>query len=139
MRNEPFSARYSIDPETGCWIWQRATSADGYGRVSVGGKVIPAHRRAYELLVGPIPKGLTIDHLCRNRPCVNPDHLEPVTNRENILRGNTLPAANAAKTHCKYGHPFSPENTWHDLKRGWRKCRTCMRASTQEWREKQAA
>jgi hypothetical protein len=83
-----------------------------------------AHRVAFEWLVGPVPKGLVLDHLCRNRGCVNPSHLEPVTQQVNTLRGAGPAARNANKAHCKWGHEFTPENTGVD-KRGKRWCKTC--------------
>src|SRR6266576_3456485 len=86
-----------------CWPWQ-ANRGRGYGNVWIAGRMYRAHRVAYELLIGPIPEGLTLDHLCRNRGCVNPAHLEPVTSRENTLRGEGISANNARKTHCKHGH-----------------------------------
>lgn len=110
--------------DDGCWEWQGHTTR-GYGRVHRDGRTHAVHRLAYELLVGPIPAGLTIDHLCRNRACFNTAHLEPVTLRENILRGETIAAENAAKTHCKNGHPFDDENTGRDKTRGARYCREC--------------
>jgi hypothetical protein len=92
-----------------------------------------AHRLAYELFVGPIPEGQTIDHLCRNRPCVNPGHLEVVDMRTNLLRGSSPTAQNARKTHCKHGHEFTPENT--ALKQGrYRICRTCRARRNREYR-----
>ena len=84
------------------------------------------HRAIYEKFVGPIPDGLTIDHLCRNRLCVNPAHLEPVTLAANVLRGESLPAKNARKTHCPKGHPYDETNT-HITKQGWRICKACNR------------
>lgn len=126
----------TIDPDTGCWVWQRAKNREGYGRMSVpnshraGGGVWFAHRVSYEVFVGPIPEGLVLDHLCRNRACVNPDHLEPVTHKTNLRRGETLQAANLLKTHCPYGHEFSPENT-RIIPRG-RRCIACERRRARE-------
>lgn len=111
---------------TDCWVFAGRKHPDGYGRVKGGGRMRQAHRVLYEALVGPIPDGLTIDHLCRVRACVNPLHLEPVTNRENILRGEGWPARNARKTHCAYGHPFDEANTYVDPS-GRRTCRACRR------------
>jgi len=93
-----------------CIEWQGYILANGYGQIHLrkgkGGKV-QAHRYVYEKAIGAIPEGLELDHLCRNRKCVNPNHLEPVTRRENLLRGETIPARNAAKTHCPKGHDYS--------------------------------
>ncbi|HEV2928117.1 MAG TPA: HNH endonuclease signature motif containing protein, partial [Propionibacteriaceae bacterium] len=94
-----------------CWPWTANRMDSGYGRYSIDGRSKLAHRISYELSVGSIPDGLQIDHLCRNKPCVNPTHLEAVTQRENLLRGDTVPARNAARTHCANGHEFTPENT----------------------------
>ena len=93
----------------------------------MAGKHFLAHRMIYELLVGPIPDGLEIDHLCRNRGCVNPGHMEPVTHRENLMRGDTVAAANPAKTHCIRGHPYDDENTYRYGSH--RYCRACNKAS----------
>ena len=84
-----------------------------------------SHRYAYELVIGPIPKGLTLDHLCRVRGCVNPGHLEPVTQRENTLRGTSPVAANPGKTHCPSGHPYKKPHLYIN-KRGGRQCLTCI-------------
>lgn len=121
----------------GCWIWTGARSNTGYGiaeqpcSCGEASKPRPAHRVVYEALVGPIPDGLQLDHLCRTRACVNPVHLDPVTTRENTLRGTGPSAVNAAKTHCDYGHEFTPENTYVKPRRGRanhsRECRACRR------------
>ena len=97
-----------------------------------------AHRVAYEALIGPIPKGLCLDHLCRVRYCVNPAHLEPVTVRENVLRGISPPAVNARKRLCKNGHALSGRNLYLKTRYGWpgRECRTCKRLLARRWRER---
>lgn len=109
-----------------CWEWAGAHNPDGYGTAYPASKPRGAHRVVYELLVGPIPEGLTIDHLCRNRGCVNPDHMETVPKSVNILRGVGPGALNAAKTHCPQGHPYDTENTYVKPD-GQRVCRTCKR------------
>jgi hypothetical protein len=125
-----FTAKYEVKP-SGCWEWTGATSNMNrgptgnwrYGMFRPGGRVndIGAHRWAYVHHKGKIPPGMVLDHLCRNPLCVNPDHLEPVTNKTNLARGFN---ANAAKTECKRGHKFTPENT-RIGKRGNRICRRC--------------
>ena len=112
-----------------CWLWTGRIDRGGYGRYGENGG--GAHRTSYEWFVGPIPDGLHIDHLCRVRRCVNPDHLEPVTCRENLMRGEGIAVKNARKTHCKYGHPFTPESTYNE--RGHRMCRECTRAYHQAY------
>jgi hypothetical protein len=112
---ERFMAKVSARPD-GCWQWMGATDRYGYGLSLFYGRrerKHMAHRVAYEQFVGPIPEGLVIDHLCRNKGCVNPDHLEPVTIGENVLRGETIPARNLLKTHCHRGHEFTPESTYY--------------------------
>jgi len=125
---ERFEAKFIPEPMSGCWIWT-AWLSDGYGLIKNDGRTIIAHRLAYELYKGPIPDGLELDHLCRNRCCVNPDHLEPVTRQANILRGMGLCAENAKKTHCSNGHPYDEKNTYVRKRvSGGRACRTCGRA-----------
>ena len=108
---------------TGCWLWTASITRSGYGHFRIGSKLHPAHRVAYELSIGQIPEGLQLDHLCRVRRCVNPKHLEPVTNQENCLRGDN---AQRRKTHCPKGHPYDVKNTIHK-KDNRRICRTCTR------------
>jgi hypothetical protein len=113
-----------VEKTPDCWLWVGTRDQKDYGKFWNGTTAVIAHRYAYELLVGPIPDGLHIDHLCRVHRCVNPDHLEAVTNRENVLRGEGPTAINAAKTHCIHGHEFTPENTITN-RLGHRWCRTC--------------
>lgn len=119
--------KYTRPAENGCWEWIGSTNG-GYGKITINKRTYKAHRVTYELFVGPIPAGLDIDHLCRNHGCVNPAHLEPVTRRENLLRGVGTTARNAAKTHCPRGHAYTPENT-HRRADGSRRCRICGRAA----------
>lgn len=117
----------------GCWITEYKLKRDGYSRVKIKGKAALAHRVTYQVLVGPIPDGLTLDHLCRNRGCCNPYHLEPISLVENIMRGDGFGARNARKTHCNKGHEFTDENT-RTYKNG-RWCRTCVRERSTERRK----
>ena len=106
-----------------CVLWQWKTDRQGYGHINIGGRWYFAHRLTYEAVNGPIPEGLVIDHLCRTPTCILPEHLEVVTRRENTLRGETLAAANAAKTHCYRGHPLT--DVVMDGRK--RRCRECRR------------
>jgi hypothetical protein len=110
---------------SGCWLWLGKTT-NGYGYIRVEQRLVTTHRFAYELLVGPIPAGLELDHLCRTRHCCNPMHLEPVTKTENIRRGDSAAGLNARKTHCPSGHEYSAENTYRSPA-GARYCRECSR------------
>lgn len=124
---ERIASKIEVD-ENNCWLWTATQNGYGYGQLWWGGSACYAHRVIYQLLVGEIPVGLQLDHLCRVRHCVNPVHLEPVTNRENLLRGDTFAARAAAKTHCPKGHPLAGDNLVpSDLKRGCRACLTCHR------------
>lgn len=127
--------RFREDPDTHCWIWLRSRTLAGYGQWTAG---VLAHRVMYEALVGPIPDGLTLDHLCRNRACCNPGHLEPVTMAENLLRGVGPTATNARKTKCVKGHPLSGDNLYRDP-RGRRQCRSCRREANREWDRRRRA
>src|SRR6185312_12891331 len=109
----------------GCWRWTGAINSCGYGNIWDGERNQQAHRVSYEMAIGPIPKGLTIDHLCRNRACVNPAHLEPVTCRTNILRSPVALAARwIGRTHCAKGHELSGDNVIQRSD-GGRRCRAC--------------
>lgn len=115
-----------VDRTDHCWLWLSTIGEDGYARFWLNGTRRVAHRIAYMLTGREIPPGMVIDHACRVRHCVNPDHLRPLTNRENVLIGIGLSAVNARKTHCKHGHEFTPENTRISTE-GFRVCRTCHR------------
>jgi hypothetical protein len=130
-----FWAKVDRQGADGCWLWKGYRGRDGYGRININGTQVVAHRWAYEDAIVPIPAGLQIDHLCRVRACVNPGHLEPVTQRENILRGVGYFAINAQKTHCKHGHEFTESNTytWHEEGGGaHRACVQCRRTRKQK-------
>lgn len=111
-----------------CWLWQASHQSQGYAQIyaKVNGQdsMLLAHRVMYEMLVGPIPDGLVIDHLCRNHGCLNPSHMEPVTSGENTRRGEAG-INNTRKTHCPHGHEYTPENIL--LSQGRRNCRACRR------------
>lgn len=123
-----------IEPEDGCWVWTSSFNGDGYAQFSSK----RVHRRVYELAVGPIAEGMVLDHLCRNRGCVNPDHLEVVTVRENTLRGEGPSARFARAAHCVKGHEFTAENT-RRIAGGYRVCKTCASAAEKAYRDRSAA
>lgn len=120
-----------VETKPGCWLWRGGVNNQGYGQY--GGPL--AHRLAYELLVGPVPDGLVIDHLCKTPLCVNPDHLEPVTQGTNVLRDDSRTAKNAIKTHCDQGHEFTVETTYW-RKNGDRDCRPCKARRERERRQR---
>lgn len=123
-RTERILSRCWVTP-TGCVVFP-GNPSQRYGRIKCHDKPLSVHRIMYEDFVGPIPVGLQIDHLCRNMRCVNPAHLEPVTGRQNTLRGVGPTAQNARKTHCVHGHEFTEDNTYVE-RGGGRHCRECHR------------
>lgn len=137
--HERVIARIERTP-SGCWIYRGSISPQGYGQVRVSGRTELTHRVLYAALVGPIPDGLVIDHLCRVRECCNPSHLEPVAQRVNILRGSGpaiagqyRAAIERAKAECPRGHSYSDANTYI-TRHGHRQCRTCKRAAQAAYR-----
>lgn len=133
---ERFTAKIAEPDVRGCWHWTGCVNAAGYGRFKFQGRVQQAHRVAYELLVDVIPEGLQLDHLCRNRSCVNPEHLEPVTQRVNILRGEGRGAKEARQTHCIRGHSLA--DAYRD-KRGKRRCRPCTLTNASAYKRRKRA
>lgn len=124
--------------ENGCLNWTGKLD-NGYGRFWLAGKTTIAHRIAWQIANGPVPDGLQIDHLCRNRNCVEPTHLEPVTLAENVLRGDGISATNARKAKCKRDHPLSGKNLYRPPSNPKRRtCIACMRQRTRDWRAAQA-
>lgn len=111
---------------SGCWLWTGCTDGTGYAQMTIDYKSLKAHRVAYEAYVGPIPEGLQLDHLCRVRHCVNPEHLEPVTALENMRRRPRY--GHGHETECPYGHPYDEANTYVGPMESHRQCRTCRRA-----------
>ena len=116
------AAKIAVDGDTGCWLWTASRTSDGYGQAVVGGAVVGSHRAVFEMLVGAIPEGLEADHLCTIRRCANPEHIQPVTQAENIRRAA---AAIHARPIYPCGHPRTPENTHERTVGRW--CLTCRR------------
>lgn len=119
-------SHYIPEPNTGCWLWTKNLGRGGYAQAKIHFLTRNAARVFYEAFRGPIPDGLQLDHLCRQRSCVNPEHLEAVTARVNTLRSRAPSALNARKTHCPAGHPFDEKNTGYaDAKHTMRRCLKC--------------
>lgn len=125
-----FSEKYEIAPN-GCWVWTARINRKGYGQITVFQKKYEAHRFAYQFLVGAIPDGFQLDHMCRNRACVNPEHLRPVTAKANTYATGSIATAklNREKTHCPSGHPYSGDNLilyyWKKHRSWTRICKAC--------------
>ena len=132
---ERFQRRIEV-ADNGCWLWTGPLYGYGYGSAGVNGRTHNAHRAVWETAVGPIEKGLHLDHLCRNPACVNPAHMEVVTARVNAMRSTAPTAVNARKTHCVRGHPLNGENLLVDPKNGKRRCRACADIYRAAHREK---
>jgi len=126
-----FWDKVDID-DNDCWNWTGSKNDLGYGRFGINGKVIRTHRYSYELFNKPIPKGLVIDHLCRNTSCCNPQHLEPVTQQENCSRGMTGQYEHKRRTHCKRGHKLTPENISYHSSNKHGRCKTCKNRMDRE-------
>jgi hypothetical protein len=123
-----FDAKWTLNPTTGCHIWNGAKRGTGHGVFWLDGRNIGAHVYAYQRKHGAVPGSLVLDHfVCDNPPCCNPDHVRPATDRENILRGTSPSAHNARKTHCPAGHEYTAANTYLTPKGGFRQCRECKR------------
>jgi len=123
-----FYSKIKFNKETWCWDWVGTTLQRGYGHFSIKRKIWRSHRLSFAIHKGELIEGLTLDHLCRNRACCNPEHLEQVTSKVNILRGESVSAKNAKKTHCPQGHEYDEQNTYVSPTNG-RSCRKCFAIS----------
>jgi len=133
---EILDQRTSVNEETGCWEWDGTVTPAGYGAISIRGVAFSAHRASYTHHVGPIPAGLVLDHLCRNARCVNPAHLEAVTDQENTLRGMSPGAKALRRDECLHGHPYAE---YARNVQGRRACRACAAIRLRKFRARKAA
>src|SRR3990167_1602271 len=129
LKGQPLEQRFwsRVKKTADCWLWQGHTNAYGYGAIYSDGLNRYEHHIVLELMGKKVPAGLQVDHTCRVRNCVNPDHLDFVTSKENTLRGESFSAQHARKTHCVRGHEYTPENTYVRSRGSGRDCRICMR------------
>lgn len=144
-----FSTGRIVEAEDGCWLWTGCTNWGGYGQAAMSDKVIGGdgskthhvvvHRFVFEYRHGAIPEGLDLDHLCRVRNCVNPDHLEPVTRSENLRRAVGIGSQWSSRTECSAGHEYTPESTAISSTDGSRVCRACRREYSRRYAAKRAA
>jgi hypothetical protein len=133
---DSFHAKFQVITETGCWIWTAALSSKGYGVLGIGNrKIQSAHKFSYEHFIGKVEEGLVLDHLCRVRCCVNPYHLDPITNKLNLARGIN---SNREKTHCKRGHKLLGDNLYIDPKKKSRGCKECKRSASRKFKKSNA-
>lgn len=131
-----FMDKVEPEPNTGCWLWAASTTPRGYGEFGQGGKIRRAHKWLYEQTRGHVPVGLVLDHKCRTPSCVNPEHLEPVTQRVNILRGTAPAALQAQQSHCIHGHELAGDNLY-TKPNGARQCKACRRETDRRRRSKE--
>jgi hypothetical protein len=132
-RESYFWAKVEKKGHLGCWVWTGAINPKGYGTFNTGETTTTAHRYAYELLVGPVPEEMQLDHICRVRACVRPTHLEVVTQSENVMRGKSFAVTNAQKVYCDHGHALTPDNSY-----GYKSRRQCIQCA-QDAARKQSA
>ncbi len=129
----------AVDGETGCWVWTRGIGSHGYGMAKFEGNMKLVHRLTWVAAGLEIPVGFQIDHLCRNPRCCNPDHLEAVTGRENLARGDSPIMRRTKQTHCIHGHLFDAANTLRHPTRGTRLCRECKKVIDKKYKQRKAA
>lgn len=136
QKRELFFSKIDYGDFSRCWNWKAGFNSNGYGEFWNGFRSMPAHRYSFETFRGRVDDGLVLDHLCKNKNCVNPNHLEAVTTKENNIRGDGFAGVNSRKTHCIRGHKLIKKNLCGTyLKKGIRKCKIChnMKANMRRW------